>query len=238
MYSYYAKKSLLTLLATLSLGGALTARANSPTVDQLQSQVTALLAQVAALQKGAGPVGPKQVQFRYAAGNQAAFLIPETAGDTNVIVVNGLGQIPSAPPTDAFGDPYTLVSSISDTLGDASLTFGPGYVSGPEYTAIYYCQHIKSSGNNTISFPSSQPVKLAVMEFSGTQGIIDGPVSPSGEFIPKNPNDVMITPNTNYNFAAPGGIPGSLSVSPWQSNEGIGNYQLATPGTVAFIAFY
>jgi hypothetical protein len=235
------KKLSLSFLAALSLASA--ARAASPTVDQLQSQVAALQTQVTGLQNTVknirlqgGPQGPKEVQFRSVAGNQAAFFEPETAGNTNVIVINGLGQQPSAPTTDSFGDSYTLASSFSDTIPDWPGV--SGYVTGPEYTAIYYCPHIKGSGNNTISFPSSQSVKIAVLEFSGTQGIVDGSVSPSGEFIPSTPNDVMIWPNSNYNFASPGGIPANISVSPLLTSGGIGNYFVGTSGTIAFIAFY
>jgi hypothetical protein len=216
------KKSLLTLLAILSLAGALTAQAASPTVNDLQAQIAALQPQITALQnaiKNIGVSGPKRVQYRSATSNQVTFINPETANDTNVVVVNGLGQIPSAPPTDALGNPYKLATSFSDTV--------PQYPAGdapegtPEYTAIYYCPHIVG-GNNTINFPASQPVKITAMEFSGLQGIID-PGSPGSNnlVILKNPNDAIIGAQTNYNFAGLL-IPGVYFVNDPQN--GIGEY--------------
>jgi hypothetical protein len=210
------KKSLLTLLAALSLAGALTAQAAKPTPTPSPTPTSS---------------APKRVQFRSATNNQITFFNPEIANDTNIVVVNGLGQVPSAPPTDTLGNQYQLALSINNTITQDSsfFSFSNGFivlpVGTPQYTAIYYCPHIKSSGNNTINFPAAQPIKITVTELSGLQGIIDvtGSLANNNTIVPTNPNDLIITEITDYNYAAGiGYVPGFIFVG--EPNNGIGEY--------------
>jgi len=240
------RKSIIALTAlaslTMALAGSASAQGVPVTVASLQSQVTALQSQIASLQnavKNVGSVGPKRVQFQSAASNQIAFINPETANDTNIVVVNGLSQMPSNLPVDTFGNQYKLAASISNTTPDDSWVPNGGSVvvaaGTPQYTAIYYCPHIICSGNNTVTFPSSQPVKITVMEISGLQGVIDGTPIISGSnansmITPNNPNDIILYGTTDYNFAAGGNFVSGMIYYPSgftsvnEPGNGIGPY--------------
>ena len=82
------------------------------------------------------------------------------------------------------------------------------------------------------------------MEISGLQGIIDGTPVTSGintftMITPNNPNDVILTAQTDYNFAASGDrVWGMLAYPPYltfvsEPGNGIGAYALA-PLAVVF----
>jgi hypothetical protein len=194
----------------------------------------------------ATPGEPKRVQFRTSASttNQITFFNPEAANNTNIVIINGLGQLPSAPPTDALGNPYKLAASINNTIttDDSFFTFPNGFtplpVGTPQYTAIYYCPHLISNGNNTINFPAAQTVKITVMELSGLQGIIDGTgsLANNNTIIPTKPNDIIFMANTDYNWVA------GFSFSPTfifvgEPNNGIGEYSGGSADANLEVAF-